>query len=258
MANDIFQIPQEFLDPQELNAPQQEVVIDSQNTPEKDVGPYRMFGRAAEEIDMIRESILAQEKPKQGLMQGFQIRLSPSRTPEDELIDEQSFAFTGDKSKKFWLGKKSERSQSPYYKNVADWYYAWYVPETKTWDALHLITSDTHIFKLYNGSEYTPTLEDITNLVTNVRGYRRKVRAMSPLDDSIAALEAEIELEKTIENMPNTVDELIEQGTPTIPDTADELLEKMKSVIPGTVEEMWGKDEAERILKDVYATYDKS
>jgi len=29
MANDIFQIPQEFLDPQELNAPQQEVVIDS-------------------------------------------------------------------------------------------------------------------------------------------------------------------------------------------------------------------------------------
>jgi len=81
---------------------------------------------------------------------------------------------------------------------------------------------------------------------------------MSPLDDSIAALEAEIELEKTIENMPNTVDELIEQGTPTIPDTADELLEKMKSVIPGTVEEMWGKDEAERILKDVYATYDKS
>lgn len=193
-----------------------------------------------------------------GLKNGFKIRLVSSRTAEDKLIDEHSFAFTKDKTKKFWLGKKSERYQSPYYKNMADWYYAWYIPETKTWDVLHFITSDTRIFKYYKGNEYEPTLEDITNLVSNVRAYRRVVRSMSPLDDSIAALKAEVELEKAIENMPNTGDELVDQSLPSMPDMADELLEKMKSAIPNTVEEMWGKDEAERILQDVYATYDKS
>lgn len=61
MANDVFHIPEEF---QELNEPQNEVVVDDHYTPEKDPVPYGMFGRAAHEIDTIRETILSGEKAK--------------------------------------------------------------------------------------------------------------------------------------------------------------------------------------------------
>jgi hypothetical protein len=218
MPNDVFHLPQE---PQAPKAPDFQARLDAdQYSPEKFPEPYRIFDDIVREVDMHRDEALQVKEPKQKWITAFPIRLSPPPKTEDSILEEESFAFTKSKFEKFWLGKKSERPQSPHYKNMADWYYARYDEPIKSWTALHFITSDTRIFKLYNGNEYEPTAEDVTNLINDASAYLDAVRRLRGVN--VASQDLPV---------PDTADELIAQidqahaDRVEIPNTAAEIVD---------------------------------
>ncbi len=189
MAHDTYQFPESSLG--DIRATLDAV----QYAPEKQPEPYRVVKDIEEKIYTYRDALLAgQKKPKKWLSG---LVYAPQDQVLHKLIDKESQlggAMFGE-GHRFWLDNKS--SQTPYQSTVGDWFHAQPQPAGSKEPAvvLHFQTTPRSIYKLFNGHNYEPTIQELETFVKAVQAYMRAILPLYPIDQVLDELEEEIERE---------------------------------------------------------------
>ena len=189
MAHDTYQVPESSLS--DIRADLDAV----QYSPEKQPEPYQVVKDIEEKIYAYRDSLLAgQKKPKRWLS-GFVY--APQDQVLHNLIDKESQrggALFGE-GHRFWLDNKP--AQAPYQSLVGDWFHA--QPQAagskEPPTVLHFQTTPRAIYKLFNGHNYEPTIQELETFVKAVEAYVRAILPLYPIDQALYELQQEMNQE---------------------------------------------------------------
>lgn len=191
MANDQYQIPQYSLEPQEQA--QFEATQHTYASPEKEAAPYQHIKDIETQIFSYRAAALAMESGRRskGVLSG--LVFGPRRSTIRELVDEES-RLGGQlfgKNHRFWLDAQQGQAADG---SVADWYHS--QPNPANPDApivLRFQTTPYGIYKLYEGREYAPSIQELETFVRAIEAYAAAILPLYPLDQILNELQQQEE-----------------------------------------------------------------
>jgi len=184
MAHDEYQIPAYYTE-QEARADVESITA---NPVETEAAPYQRIKDIENTVFSYRDAALAMEKQPNKWLRHF-VTTGRGETLEG-LIDKES-AYGGalfGAGHKFWLDNKS--STTVFRNEVADWYHLQQNPaDPKNPIVLRFQTTPQSIHKLYNGVEYSLTIEDLEHFIAATEAYTRAILPLYPLDQTLNELQ---------------------------------------------------------------------
>lgn len=161
---------------------------DSSVAPRKKAAPYQVIKNAELRIYSYRETALAVNLQKKSWSRAANPFVAAQMEVHD-LIEKESRhgGKMFGKSHRFWLDDKGGKV---FENHVSDWYHVQPNPANpKEPIVLRYQVTPTEVFKLWQGIEYRPTIDELQRLIAAIHQYERTIRQqMYPLDDAIAEL----------------------------------------------------------------------
>jgi len=186
MAHDQYQIPQSLSEP-EARAEVESIT----RTIEQERAPYQHIKDIEARIFSYRETALAMEKKPRTWLGG--LVFAPQNTNLRTLVDEESVlggSLFGE-GHRFWLDNKAQATV--FHNDIADWYHMQPNPaDPKNPIVLRFQTTPYSIHKLYNGVEYSLTIQDLEHFLAATEAYVGAVLPLYPLDRTINELQNDL------------------------------------------------------------------
>ncbi len=196
MANNQFQFPKSYSE-SDIRA-QLDAIQYAPVNPEQQRAPYQGIKDIENKIFSYREAALAMNKKAKHSWISSLV-LKPQTMTIRDLVEEES-KLGGEmfgKGHRFWLDNKS--NSTVFRNEIADWYHTQPNPDDPSKPiVLRFQTTPEKIFKLYEGREYAPTIQDVEIFTKAIENYTKAVLPLYPLDQMIDELEqSDLEFEAT-------------------------------------------------------------
>ena len=147
-------------------------------TPEAQRSPFQVVKDIENHAFALRSQALGQTAPKATWLQAAKLRRPQQITPQ-ELINKESFCggkiVSRNENDRFWLDAKSACYDQ---QQVADWYFAKYIPETNGHQVIRFQTTPFSIHKLYEGREVALSEEERVAFLETTAAYPGAIEAV--------------------------------------------------------------------------------